>query len=74
MLPPGIQGNPEALFEIFLLPTREVLRVNIKKSSNNRVLDQAIERAIIKSSPLPKPDDQGVFERRIEITYRPKDE
>jgi len=74
ILPPGIQGNPEAVFEIVLLPTREVLHVTLKKSSNNSALDNAIERAILKSSPLPKPDDPSVFDRRIQLTYRPKDE
>ncbi|HUJ87414.1 MAG TPA: energy transducer TonB [Burkholderiales bacterium] len=74
VLPPGIQGNPEAVFQIVLLPTAEVLRVDIKKSSNNRALDDAIVRAILKSSPLPKPDEAGVFDRRIEVTYRPFDQ
>jgi len=73
-LPPNIQGNPEALFEIDLLPTGEVLNVRIKKSSNLGALDDAIYRAIRKSSPLPKPDDPGVFERRLELTYRPFEE
>lgn len=71
VLPPAIKGNPEAVFEIALLPTGEVLSVNKKKSSGLAVLDDAINRAIRKSSPLPMPDDPKVFERRLEITYRP---
>jgi len=71
VLPPAIKGNPEAVFEIALLPTGEVLNVNKKKSSGLAVLDDAIDRAIRKSSPLPMPDDPKVFERRLEITYRP---
>jgi colicin import membrane protein len=74
VLPQNIQGNPEAVFEISLLPTGDVLNVTLKKSSNNSLLDDAIERAILKSSPLPKPDDPSVFERRLRLTYRPKDE
>ena len=35
VLPPGIKGNPEAVFQIVLLPTAEVLRVDVEKSSNN---------------------------------------
>lgn len=73
VLPPAINGNPEARFEIVLLPTGEVLNVNMKKSSGHAALDDAIDRAIRKSSPLPKPDDARVFERRLEITYRPFD-
>jgi len=74
-LPPAIQGNPEAVFEINLLPTGEVMQpVKLKRSSGNPVLDAAIERAILKSSPLPKPDDPNVFQRVIEIKYRPFEE
>lgn len=56
-LPPSIQGNPEAIFEVNQLPTREILSVKLKRSSGNSALDEAIERAIRKSSPLPAPDD-----------------
>ncbi|HMA90007.1 MAG TPA: energy transducer TonB [Burkholderiales bacterium] len=74
VLPPGIKGNPEARFVIVLLPTGEVLDVRKTQSSGLPALDDAIDRAIRKSSPLPKPDDTRVFERKIEITYRPLDE
>jgi len=74
VLPPGIQGNPEAVFEVNLLPTCEVQRVQLKRSSGNPALDAAIERALLKSSPLPKPDDPAVFQRILEIKYRPVDE
>ena len=73
-LPPGIQGNPEAVFEVSQLPTGEVLDVRLKRSSGNPALDTAIERAIRKSSPLPKPDDPSLFKREFEIKYKPLEE
>ncbi|MSQ74007.1 MAG: TonB C-terminal domain-containing protein, partial [Betaproteobacteria bacterium] len=36
-------------------------------------LDDAIERAILKSSPLPKPDRPELFTRNFELRYRPLD-
>ena len=74
VLPPSIQGNPEAEFKVEQLPTGEVLDVKLKRSSGNAVLDRAIETAIRKSSPLPKPDDPSLFERTLEIKYRPFEE
>lgn len=74
VLPPGLRGNPETLVEISQLPTGEVLTVRVRKSSGNPGLDAAIERAILKSSPLPKPDDASLFQRVIELKYRPLDE
>ena len=74
VLPPGIQGNPETIFEVSQLPSGEVLGVKVRKSSGNPLLDAAIERAILKSSPLPKPDQPELFERVLKIPYRPLDE
>jgi len=73
-LPPGIQGNPEAVFEVNQLPTREVLSVKLKRSSGNPALDEAIERAIRKSSPLPPPEDPSLFQRDLTIKYKPLEE
>jgi colicin import membrane protein len=74
VLPPAIQGNPEAVFEVTQLPSGEVLAVKLKRSSGNPGLDTAIERAILKSSPLPKPDDPALFQRVLEIKYKPFEE
>ena len=74
VLPPNIQGNPEAVFEVNQLPSGEVLAVKLKRSSGNPGLDAAIERAVLKSSPLPKPDDPALFQRTLEIKYKPIEE
>lgn len=74
ILPPSIQGNPEAVFEVSQLPTGEVLAVKLKRPSGNAALDRAIETAILKSSPLPKPDDPSQFSRELKINYRPFEE
>ncbi|MDR2838071.1 MAG: TonB C-terminal domain-containing protein [Azonexus sp.] len=74
VLPPNISGNPEAVFSVTQLPGGEVLAVRLKRSSGNQALDAAIERAILKSSPLPKPDDPALFQRELEIKYKPFDE
>jgi len=73
VLPQDIKGNPEAIFDVVQLPTGEVLSVRLRKSSATRTLDEAIERAILKSSPLPKPDRTELFMRSFELKYRPLD-
>ena len=74
VLPPGIQGNPEAIFIVNQLPSGDVIDVKIRKSSGNKALDDAIERAIRKSSPLPKPDNPELFDRELKIPYKPYNE
>lgn len=65
-------GNPEAIYEITLLPDGSVVGdPRLKKSTGNPALDDAIVRAILKSSPLPKPDDPNAFQRVLELRFRP---
>ena len=73
-LPPGIQGNPQADFEVTQLPSGDVLDVKLRRSSGNPALDAAVERAIRKASPLPKPPYPELFNRVLNIPYRPRDE
>jgi len=73
VLPRDIPGNPEAIFDIAILPTGEVLTVRKRQSSGHPGYDDAVERAIMKSSPLPQPDDRAVFRRDLELKFRPQD-
>jgi len=73
LLPEGIKGNPEAIFDVVQLPTGEVLSVKLRKSSGHAGYDQAVERAILKSSPLPRPDRPEQFRRELELKFRPLD-
>ena len=66
-----IQGNPVVVFHIVQLPTYEVLDVKLVKSSGNPLLDAAVERAIWKSSPLPKPDRPEQWLREFNISFKP---
>ena len=74
VLPPGIQGNPEAVFKVTQLPSGEIIGIKLSKSSGNKALDEAIERAIKKSDPLPLPDQPNLFERVLELKYKPFNE
>jgi len=53
------------------LPSGEIISARLKRSSGNTALDAAIEHAILKSSPLPKPDQSEIFSRSLELHFRP---
>lgn len=74
ILPPDVKGNPEAIFDVTQLPSGEILSVKLRKSSGSNTLDAAIERAILKSSPLPKPERGELFSRDLELKFRPLDD
>lgn len=71
VLPPGVSGDPFALFYVDQLPDGSVIEVRLKRSTGNAQLDGAIERAIQKSSPLPRPDKPELFNRTLELKFYP---
>ena len=72
-LPPDLAGNPEAIFDVVQLPTGEIIDVQLIKSSGVRAYDEAVQRAILKSSPLPRPDSPDMFRRGLTLKFRPLD-
>jgi colicin import membrane protein len=72
-LPPDLNGNPEAIFDVVQLPTGEIIDVQLQKSSGVRAYDEAVQRAILKSSPLPRPDAPDMFRRSLTLKFRPLD-
>jgi len=73
ILPQDIQGNPEAIFLVAQIPDGSVISIKLVKSSGNRAYDDAVERAILKASPLPLPPPGVPFSRELKLTFRPQD-
>ena len=69
----AVPGNPASVFVVTLLPNCEVLRITLQKSGGNKAYDDEVERAILRASPLPRPDKAEVFDRELRLTFRPKD-
>lgn len=63
VLPQELSGNPEAQFDVVLLPGGDVLSVRLVRSSGVAAYDSAVERAILKAQPLPVPSDPAAFAR-----------
>lgn len=75
IMPPDVVGNPQAEFEVSLIPTGEVLNVKLSRSSGNPAYDNAVERAIRKASPLPLPTDPALVGRfrELKLKFRPNE-
>lgn len=75
-LPDNLKGNPEVRCAVRLLPTGEVQSVRVTQSSGNAAYDEAVVRAIVKSSPLPLPADRdarAAFVPELSFVHRPKE-
>lgn len=75
VIPPGIEGNPQAEFEMTLLRNGAIESVRMVRSSGVRSYDRAVERAIDVAQPFPVPDDLAVFDRlrELKLIFRPRD-
>jgi colicin import membrane protein len=71
IVPPDIKGNPEAVFDVEQLPTGEVVSVKLRQSSGNAAYDDAVDRAIRKASPLPRPEAPNTPPRLLVQRFRP---
>ena len=72
LLPPNLQGNPEVEIDVIQIPGGEVLSVKLRRSSGVSAYDTAVERAILKASPLPSPPKPELFERELNLRFRPQ--
>jgi colicin import membrane protein len=68
----NMANNPRAIFRIDQLPTGDIISVRMVKSSGVPAYDDAVKKAIDKSSPLPKKKD-GSVEREIDAIFDMKE-
>ena len=71
VVPPGVSGDPSAEFLVVQAPDGDVISVRLLRTSGVPALDAAIERAIGRSSPLPRPVAGGSPPRELRLTFRP---
>ena len=76
-MPPNLSGNPEAVYEVTLLPGGDVLDApRLVKSSGVPAYDAAVSRAIMAAAPLPVPKEPDLFQaffRKINLKFRPRE-
>lgn len=74
-MPPGISGNPQAIFEVKLLRSGTVAAIQMIKSSGMPAYDRAVTKAVEEAQPLPVPEDPELFEqlRSLTLVFRPND-
>ena len=61
IMPPDLPGNPVVEFNVTLLPGGDILDVKLSRSSGFAAFDNAVERGIYLSKPLPLPPDPAMF-------------
>ena len=62
----------ECVVDVRQLPGGTVASVSIGRCNGDEAVRRAIEAAVFKASPLPAPDNPGIFERDLRITFKPE--
>lgn len=70
IMPPDLPGNPVAEFDVTLLPGGDILDARLRSSSGHAGFDEAVERAIFLSKPLPVPPDPALFPKFRNLNLR----
>jgi colicin import membrane protein len=69
--PPTATSGIECIVNIRQLPGGEVVDVSIGRCNGDAVVRRSIEAAVRQASPLPTPGDPSVFQRNIQLEFRP---
>ncbi|MGH8482068.1 MAG: energy transducer TonB [Nevskiaceae bacterium] len=69
--PPGAPDDFACQVRMQLLPDGTVTNAKILKSCGSVLLDRAVEEAVLRSSPMPRPADPSVFDRDLTINFTP---
>ncbi len=72
--PAGWTRGMECVVRVRLDPTGEVISATVARPSGNAAFDRSVVNAVYKASPLPLPEDKGLFEhfRELELRFRPE--
>jgi len=73
VMPANVPDDARAEFSVTLLPGGSVLAARLLKGSGSVTYDNAVERAILKSDPLPLPPDVALFNkfRELKLIFQP---
>ena len=70
--PPGTALGLECIVRVSQIPGGEVVQAEIQTSSGDVAFDRSVEEAVLRSSPLPVPEDPSLFDRHIVIIFEPE--
>jgi colicin import membrane protein len=74
--PPSARNGMEAMLQVELVPTGDVVAVMLIESSGSAAFDQSAEAAVRKARRFEVPRDSGIFERhfrRFTLLFKPED-
>jgi colicin import membrane protein len=69
--PPSARAGVDCLVEVTQVPGGEVTAARVTQCNGDAAVRQSIENAVYRASPLPEPPDPALFERNLELRFKP---
>jgi colicin import membrane protein len=66
---PGI----DCVVTVVQVPTGDVISAKVASCNGDEAVRRSIERAVMDASPLPKPPHPSLFQRNLNVTFRPEE-
>ena len=71
--PPSARPGIDCVVHVTQVPGGAVTSVKVGECNGDAAVRQSIEDAVLRASPLPPPPDPALFERDLDIHFRPTD-
>lgn len=71
--PPSARTGLDCTVAVTQVPGGEVVAVRVLSCNGDETVRQSIEAAVYRASPLPPPPDPSLFERNLEVRFKPND-
>jgi colicin import membrane protein len=71
--PLSAQPGLDCVVRVVQLPTGDVMSATVASCNGDDAVRRSIERAVMDASPLPKPPHPSLFERNLNVNFRPEE-
>ena len=71
MPPASAQAGIQCTVHVTQIPSGDVVDVRIGQCNGDEAVVRSIEAAVLRSSPLPRPRIPSLFDRNLEVIFRP---
>ncbi len=70
--PPSAKPGLECVVQVTQIPGGQVVAVKVVRCNGDDAVIRSVEAAVYAASPLPEPPDASLFERRLQLIFRPE--
>ncbi len=63
----------DCVVSVVQVPTGDVISATVASCNGDEAVRRSIERAVMEASPLPKPPHPSLFERNLNVNFRPEE-